>query len=167
MKAERLAAGLSIREVARRMAGGDTKRYDTLRRYVIRWESGKNTPDEVNRDRYADAVGIPRSLLREGATPNDLAADLAAVLGSIVNALSEERDRVRLAPMAEAIDQILDLASQDDEIAEAASYLRASALNAIPKFHSGDREQIEAAIARVRRAYNRLEDAITLAKEAA
>ena len=64
MRHEREAVGISIREVARRMAGDNEKRYDTYRRYIIRWENGHNTPDESNRNAYADAVGCPRSLFQ-------------------------------------------------------------------------------------------------------
>ena len=169
MRQEREAASLSIREVARRMAGDNEKRYDTYRRYIIRWENGHNTPDESNRNSYADAVGCPRSLFRDET--RNLSADLMSAVSTAMRSIANDEARSEVAkildPLGDMLEGLFDADDLDDEIAEAALHVQACAHIAIPRFRSGNPDQIRRSIRLLRRAVNRLDDAILSAGEMA
>lgn len=96
---------VSVRELARRLvkilgASGERGQFELMRRYVARWESGSNMPSEHYRDAICDALGVPRSTLRddedeESSTVRvvfDLPKDL---FGELIEKVVEEKLRDR------------------------------------------------------------------------
>jgi len=73
------AAGLSVRQLSRRLADGDV-RAEHQRRMLQRYISGQTSPSQAARDRIADALGIPRDRFVEDA---ERRAELERVLNAL------------------------------------------------------------------------------------
>lgn len=153
----RTVAGLSVRALARLLAAGDEKRYDTFRRYLIRWESGRNRPDEAHRNLIADTLGVPRSSF----SPDAVDASPYDTLLRSLRAVVDHELRERIDPLQETIEELqrVDLA---ESLGDALAYVYGRVLIAIDLWKEGERRQ---SITHLRKAEDRLATAITHARE--
>lgn len=121
------------------MANGDERRWDTYRRYIIRWEQGVNTPDEGNRNAYADAIGCPRSLFRED---QDLFADLTTTLRSVIRAATNDQVKNEITsaigPILSAVESLAEAVDRDDDLVEAIAQLRVRCVLALDRLERGE-----------------------------